>query len=791
MNSAVRPSDDRGEVVTPPPTRVEHPGRVDRDEVVLASPPYRLAKGVVAGLGLSYALSTLISFGERPALLDTGFYTVVLICTCLLALARPVLVRRNRPAWILIALAVTSWSIGDIYWSVAFADAEVIPVPSPADAFYVSMYPLAYVGLILLARAGARRLPASVWLDGIVCALAAGAVFSAITLADVLAQAGGDDSSATLTNLAYPIGDLVLMVVSVAALAMVRWRPDPAWWLLGLGAAFFAVADTVYLFTLANHTYTDGNWVDGMWMLGLTFMALAGSAPRRGPVEEVRGFAALLVPILFSLSALGVLIFGTFVDLHAVTIALASACLVAAGARTAITFEQTRELARTQVAANTDTLSGLGNRRVLDSQLPTLLSSTSQGNHLVLTIISVDHLPDINSILGYSAGDMILNTVGTRLRDSVPADAVAARLGGVEMAVLRVVGPGSLSGVDRETRALLRSLASPVPAGGAAVHIELSAGIALAPMHATQPADLIRCAADALRLAKENGSEVELYDPAGDIGNEFGPAVFPDLLRAVERIEFTTYYQPKIDVGSGRPVAVEAVLRWHHPELGVVDVELVRPMAARVGLARQMTRILLESALNNCAAWRRQGVEFGVAVDVTAADVLDAQLPYDLARLINKLAVPPSVVTLEISEDVIHIDPRRTAAALGQFRHFGVRLALDHYGRSAPSLTRLRSTPVDELKLDRSFVGPILDSPQDAAVVRSTVELAKSLNIVTVAEGVDAPELFDAAVDVGCAGAQGDALAPAMTIDALRSWVGQHPPRQRAWRRDPAPAAHR
>jgi diguanylate cyclase (GGDEF)-like protein len=775
--------------MTPSPTRVEHPERVDRDEVVLASPLYRLAKGVVAGLGLAYALSTLISFDERPALLDTGFYTVVLVCTCLLALVRPVLVRRNRPAWILIALAVTSWSVGDIYWSAAFADAEVIPVPSLADAFYVGMYPLAYVGLILLARAGARRLPAPVWLDGIVCALAAGAVFAAITLADVLAQAGGDDSSATLTNLSYPIGDLVLMVVSVAALATVRWRPDPAWWLLGLGSAFFAVADTTYLFTLANNTYTDGNWVDGMWMLGLTFIALAGSAPRRGPVEEMRGFAALLVPILFSLSALGVLIFGTFVELHPVAIVLASTCLVAAGARTAITFEQTRELNRTQVAANTDALSGLGNRRVLDAQLAAQLSTTTgQGNHLVLTIISVDHLPDINSILGYIAGDTILNTVGARLRDSLPAGAVAARLGGVEMAVLRVVGPGGLSGVDRETRALLRSLVSPVPAGDAAVHIELSAGIALAPLHATQPADLIRCAADALRLAKENRSEVEMYDPAADIGNEFGPAMFADLLRAVERIEFTTYYQPKVDVGSGRPVAVEAVLRWHHPVLGVVDVDLVRPMAARVGLARQMTRILLESALNNCAAWRRQGVEFGVAVDVTAADVLDAQLPYDLARLINKLALPPSAVTLEISEEVILIDPRRTATALGQFRHFGVRLALDHYGRSAPSLTRLRSTPVDELKLDRSFVGPILDSPQDAAVVRSTVELAKSLNIVTVVEGVDSPELFDAVVDVGCVGAQGAALAPAMTIDALRSWVSRHPPRQPA--RTTAAARH-
>jgi diguanylate cyclase (GGDEF)-like protein len=703
-----------------------------------------------------------------------------------------VLVRRNRAAWIFVALAVTSWSIGDIYWSARFSDAEVIPVPSLADAFYVAMYPPAYVGLILLARAGTRRLPASVWLDGIVSSLAAGAVFAALTLRDVLAQAGAGDSAATLTNLSYPIGDLVLLVVSVAALAMVRWRPDPAWWLLGLGAAFFAVADTAYLFSLANNTYTDGNWVDGMWMLGLTFMALAGSAPRRGPVEEVRGFAALVVPILFSLSALGVLIFGTLVEIHPVSIVLAGGCLVAAGVRTALTFEQARELARTQVAANTDVLSGLGNRRVLDAQLPALLAGLAPGNQLVLTIISVDHLPDINSILGYSAGDTILNTVGARLRANLPAAAIPARLGGVEMAVLRVVDPAGRGRIERDTRTLLRELANPVPAGDATVHIELSAGIALAPLHARQPADLIRCAVDALRTAKESRAEVELYDPSVNIGNEFGPHMFPDLLRALDRAEFTTYYQPKVDVMTGRPVALEAVLRWHHPSLGVIDAELVRPLAARVGLTRQMTRVLLESALNNCAAWRRQGVELGVAIDVTAADVLDAQLPYDLARLINKLGVPPAAVTLEISEEVILIDPRRTATALGQFRHFGVRLALDHYGRSAPSLTRLRTTPVDELKLDPSFVNPILDSPQDAAVVRSTVELAKSLNIVTVVEGVDTNELFDAIVGIGCAGGQGTALGPVMTLESLRAWLSPQVPRQpgRTRTRDATPASH-
>ena len=373
----------------------------------------------------------------------------------------------------------------------------------------------------------------------------------------MLAAAGGDAFAETMTNLSYPIGDLVLMVVSVAVLAMVRWRSDPIWWLLGLGAALFAAADTAYLFGLANETYVDGSWIDGLWMLGLTFMASAGSISRRQPAEDVRGFVALLVPILFSLAALVVLIVGTFVEMHPITIILASGCLVAAGVRTALTFEQTRELARTQVQAKTDDLSGLGNRRLLDENLPTMLGSLGIGQQLIITIVSVDHVSEINSVLGYSAGDTVVHTVGKRLQEALPADAVAARLGGVEIAILRMMRGADPKAVDRDTRALLGTLSSPVPMAETVIQIELSAGVAVAPVHATMPADLIRCAADALRLAKANRSEVEIYDPSQHAGSQVDLRLAPDLLRADSRGEFVTCYQPKFDIASGRPVALE------------------------------------------------------------------------------------------------------------------------------------------------------------------------------------------------------------------------------------------
>ncbi|GAA3734150.1 hypothetical protein GCM10022225_15620 [Plantactinospora mayteni] len=781
----------------------------DTDLTVLGSPVYRAAKISVGTLGVAYALSTLIPFdGQRPAFLDTWFYSAVLVATSLLALARPILVRHNRPAWTCVGAGIASWAAGDIYWSANFASAEAseIPVPSLADVFYVGLYPLAYVGFIVLARATVRRLPASVWLDGVVTSLAVGAVFSAVTLTDLLSSSTGGALGETVTNLSYPIGDLVLMVVAVAALAMVRWRTDPVWWLLGLGAAAFAVADTAYLFGLAGDTYEDGTWIDGTWMIGLVLMALAGSLFRRRPVDEVKGFAALLVPILFSLCALAVLIVGTLVPLHPVSIVMASGCLVAAGVRTALTFEQTRELTRTRVEAATDELSGLGNRRVLDSALPGMLGSLPPGAALPLTIVSVDHLREMNRTLGYTAGDMILHTVGSRLRAALPGDAVAVRLGGAEIAILRTVAAGTPESIGRDTALLLRSLGGPVTAGPVPVQIELSAGVAIAPGHATSSAELIHCAADALHEAKANRSEVEIYDPSlrGDLSSH----LLPDLLRAVENEQLFVYYQPKVELTTRRPVALEALLRWRHPVYGWIEAEPLQRLAAQVGLTRQLTRVLLLSAMQSCATWRRKGYDLGVAADISVADVLDSHLPYDVAKMINKVGMPPAALTLEIAEEVLLVDARRTATALGQFRHFGVRLCLDHYGRSAPSLTRLRSMPVDELKLDPSFVEPMVNSTQDAVVVRSTVELARSLGMPTIVEGVASPDLRDAVALAGCFGVQGGLSGEPMSADSLQSWLasphrvpveyqpatGQHHHTQAGpggWGVDPAAGRHR
>lgn len=739
------------------------------EDAILDSTGFRTGRWVLGGLAAVYALSSLVPHGSKPAWVDTWFYSIVLLAVTLSGLARPLLVKRDRRPWLLLSLAMLAWAIGDVYWSVTFSDAETVPVPSAADAGYLATYPLAYIGMVLLARSVLKRVPASVLLDGLVTSLAVGALFSAFTIDKIVSGVDGSTAE-VLTNLSYPVGDLILVVVAVATLAMVRWRADPVWWLLVAGFGLFAVADTAYLLG-SNTWYDDGIWVDGLWMIGIALVPLAGSLRPRPAPASIGGFAALLVPILFSLAALGVLIAGTFTDLHPVTIVLAAACLLAAGGRTALTFEQTRALTDSQNEAKTDELTSVGNRRVLDERLPALTSGANAGRPALVTIVSIRHLAEINETLGYEYGDGLLGALGARLREQVGDRAVPARLGGAEIALLQPFD-GHLARAEQSIRDLLAAVATPVRVAGVEVEIELSAGIAASPMHATESRDLLRCAGDALRRAKTTESEVEVYDPAQDIGRDFGPRLLPELIGALEANRIVAWYQPKVDLASGAAVELEAQLRWVHPEHGVLTAGALRPLAARAGLTRRLTRVLLTEAVNRCAWWQRAGVQLGVSLDLTTADVLDSRLPYELARLVSEAGVPPAAIQLELAEDLLLVDPGRTRRALNQFRTLGVRLALDHYGRSAPSLTRLRTMPVQELKLDRSFVASVLQSGPDEAVVRSTVSLAQSLGIRTVADGVDTSELLGRVRSYGVRAVQGAAVGDPMSPTDLAGWLG-------------------
>ena len=737
------------------------------DDAILDSVGFRVGRWLFGGMAGVYALATLIPKDDKPTWWDTWFYGVAILGVTLAGLARPLLVKRDRLPWLLLALAAISWAAGDQYWTIMFADADEIPLPSPADAGYVALYPLASVGLILLARSQLKRVSLSVVLDALVASLAVGAVVSAFTVSRVITGISGSPAE-VITNLAYPLGDLVLIVVVVATLSMVGWPADPVWWLLVAGFGLFAVADTAYLLG-ANSWYDDGSWVDGAWMAGIALIPLAGTLRRRTAPAVLGGLTAVAVQVMFSLVGLSVLVVSAFVHLHPLTIALAAACLVAAV--TALTYEQTQALRRSRTEALTDDLTTVGNRRVLDDRMPALIAASSQGQPLLLSIVSIRHLPEINETLGYEYGDGLLAALGTRLRERLDDRTVSARLGGAEIAVLQPFD-GHLPRAEQSMRDLLTAIGEPVRLPGGQVDIELSAGVAAGPVHATDSGGLLRCAADALRRAKATESEVEMYDPAQDVGRDFGPRLLPELIGALDNGLIVASYEPIVDLTSGTAIDLEAKLRWVHPEHGVLDAATLRPLAARAGLTRRLTRVLMADAVRRCAWWRSGGLQLGVTLDLTTTDVLDSRLPYELARLLSEAGVPPVSIQLELAEDLLLVDPHRTRRALSQLRTLGVRLALDHYGRSAPSFTRLRTLPVQELKLDRSLVASATHSEQDESVVRATVNLVQSLGIRVAADGVDSERLLYQVRSYGVRIVQGAIVGDAMTPAGLAEWLG-------------------
>ena len=356
-------------------------------------------------------------------------------------------------------------------------DLDAPPFPSPADAGWLAFYPCAYLCLGLRLRASAGDLPRSAWLDGLVGILAVGALGVSLVIAPVLAGAEGS-RAAVLTNAAYPLADLLLLGLTVAVLVLHGRRAGRAWALLAAGFGLFAFADSLYFARLAADTYSAGTVLDSLWVLALVIMALASWQPLEKPREIDPGHLGVLVPpVLFSLAALGLLVYAGVTHVPAVAVALAGAAVLAATARTALTVREIRGFHEARRQAATDELTGLPNRREFGQRLRSYLArANAHDEPLALLIIDIDRFKELNDALGHHAGDAVLAQIGPRLRSVLRNDDdVLARLGGDEFAVLL---PGARSPEDIGRR-IARALEDRFPVDGIDVQIAASVGIAV------------------------------------------------------------------------------------------------------------------------------------------------------------------------------------------------------------------------------------------------------------------------------------------------------------------------
>ena len=421
--------------------------------------------------------------------------------------------------------------------------------------------------------------------------------------------------------------------------------------------------------------------------------------------------------------------------------------------------------------ALSDALTGLPNRTLLhDRTGQAIRQADRELSPTALLLIDLDRFKEVNDTLGHHYGDQLLLQVGQRLQAALRQVDTVARLGGDEFAVL-LPRIASAEGAVAVARKLQAALEEPFPLDGLTVDVEASIGVALYPEHGNDPEELLQRADIAMYTAKETHAGFVLFDPKQNQHSPKRLALLGELRRALEQRQLLLHYQPKVDAHSGRVLGVEALVRWQHPDHGLVPPGEFIPLAERTGLITPLTHYVLDEALRQCRQWHDAGHELTVAVNVSARRLLDLQFPDEVADLLARHQVPTRLLVVELTESTIMADPVHALEVLSRLNAMGVQLSIDDFGTGYSSMAYLKSLPVHELKVDRSFVSQMISNSNDAVIVHSTVDLGRNLGLRVVAEGVEDPQTLQQQDLLGCHAVQGYHISRPVAADELVSWL--------------------
>jgi diguanylate cyclase len=417
-----------------------------------------------------------------------------------------------------------------------------------------------------------------------------------------------------------------------------------------------------------------------------------------------------------------------------------------------------------------DALTGLPNRTLLADRFGQALGTDARnGTKTGLLLIDLDRFKEINETFGHHYGDELLTKVGARLAGVVRSADTVARLGGDEFAVL-LPDVGSLENATVMAAALRTALETPFHVEGLDLDVEASIGVVLSGMHGQDTPTLLQRADIAMYVAKAQNLGVFAYEPGSDGNTPTRLALLGDLRRALERDELILYYQPQLNISTGDVVGAEALVRWQHPERGLVFPDEFIPVAEHSGLIGPLTHRVLDGALTQARRWSDAGRPLTVSVNLSARNLLDVTLPAQVEALLGAHGVPPELLNLEVTETAIITEPGRAQQVLEQLSALGIRISIDDFGAGYTSLGQLKDLPVSELKIDRSFVMTMTENPSNASIVRSIIELGHNLGFTLVAEGVETQQILTTLDRLGCDVAQGYHLSRPITAVAFDTW---------------------
>jgi diguanylate cyclase (GGDEF)-like protein len=442
--------------------------------------------------------------------------------------------------------------------------------------------------------------------------------------------------------------------------------------------------------------------------------------------------------------------------------------LLAAAARSQLAFRRLAQMADLRrLTAATDELTGLANRRALYAEGAALVEPGRRRHALLM--LDLDKFKEVNDSLGHRAGDQLLVQVGARLREHLPHGAVLARLGGDEFAVLLDdAGYDEATDVAAKLRAAVGELFA---LEHIALHTSVSVGVALFPDDGRDLSTLLRKADIAMYQAKTSLQGQHVYCDADDANDTTRLQTVEELHTALGAGQLVVHYQPKVDLDTGEVHAVEALVRWEHPARGLVYPDAFLYLVEESGLMPTLTQVVLAQALDQVKLWQAQGQQLVVAVNLSASSLVDYDLPRQVASMLAARGVSPHALQLEITEEFLMDDHDRARSILTRLRSSGVQISVDDYGTGYSSLSYLRDLPIDELKLDRSFILPMLDDARAAALVASTIAMAHSLGLRMVAEGVQTGAAYAELARLGCDQAQGYYMSRPVPAAELDHWL--------------------
>ena len=736
----------------------------------------RLVRTCFMILGLlvaAYSVSVVLrTSAQHRTWLDGWVVVGIEFALSMLCVSRGLTSKQHRGAPIFLGLGLLSWTIGDVILTIETLGGATASSPSLADLFYLGFYPLAYIATVLLLRRTVGILSKPNWLDGVVAGLGAAAVCAAFAFHSIAQVAGGGAASAAV-NLAFPIGDVLLLFLVVGGTALLSGARRAPWLLLAAGIGMNVVGDTFNLFQSTAGSTAVGSDVNAIaWPVSILFISMAVWV-RSGVTDPLRGphTAGFFLPGVAAIGGLGLLVVGTQRSVGQTALGLALATLLMVGLRLFLSARDLRVLTeQRQRQALTDELTGLGNRRQLFQVLDAFFSQPFDGDEgpheLAFLFVDLNHFKEINDSFGHPAGDELLRQVGPRLNDAVRGKDVVLRFGGDEFGV--VLLGADLQTAETVAQRIAAGLDEPFAIHETKAHIGVSIGIALAPSDATDAAGLLWCADVAMYRAKLGNVPFECYNHDID-GGEHQIRLVDELRDAIESRSLVLHYQPQLDLKTSRIVAVEALVRWPHPRLGLVPPLKFIPLAEDAGLMGTLTALVLDMALAQCAAWWEDGRYLAMSVNVSSTNLLNNDFLGLVTGLLSRHDVPARALVLEITETSIITDFEASQDVIARLRDLGVVVSIDDFGAGYTSLAYLSNLAVRELKLDGTLItglGSVRDD-RDLELVRATIDLGHAMGLRVVAEGIEDDATLGLLRELGCDLAQGYHISRPMPAGEL------------------------